>query len=259
MRGCWIFIFQKEPTVELKNKVALIAGGARMGEETACMLARKGCRIVFTYRNSGRNAELAAKKVRSLQSETLLVKADLSRRQDVVRLMEQIRRKFGRLDIVVNMASIYEKRELAKLRPADLEDNLGCNLESAYWLSLEAFRLMKKSGSGRIIHFADWTARSGRPRYKGYIPYYISKAGILGLTEVLALEFAPRVLVNAIAPGPILPPEGSTAREIKAVIQSTPLKKWGGAAEIAKTVFFLVQTEFITGECIRVDGGRHLY
>lgn len=243
--------------MELKDKVVLITGGARMGAETACMLARKGCHVVFTYRHSRENAESAAQKVRSLNRQALLVKADLSRRQDVSAAVTQIRKKFRHLDVLVNMASIYEKKALEKLRPNDWDDNMDCNLRSAYWLSLEAFRLMKKRG-GRIIHFTDWTARSGRPRYLGYIPYYISKSGVLGLTEVLALEFAPRVLVNAIAPGPILPPAGASPREIRSVVKATPLRKWGGAVEIAKAVLFLAQTDFITGECIRVDGGRHL-
>ncbi len=245
--------------MDLKNKVTLITGGARMGEEAASLLARKGCHVVLAYHHSRQNAEAAARKVRSLRRQVLLVKADLSRREDVSSVMAKIRKEFQRLDILVNMASVYEKKALADLKPKDWDDSINSNLKSAYWLSLEAFRLMKKSGQGRIIHFSDWTARSGRPRYRGYVPYYISKAGILGLTEVLALEFAPRVLVNAIAPGPILPPAGSSRKEIAAVAKATPLQKWGGTVEIAKTILFLAQTDFITGECIRVDGGRHLY
>lgn len=245
--------------MELKDKVALITGGARMGEETACMLARKGCHVVLTYRHSKENAVIAARKVGSLKRQALLVKADLSHHGEIAALIDQIRKKFHRLDILVNMASVYEQKPFEKLELKDWNDNLDGNLRSAYWLSLETFRLMKKHGQGRMIHFADWTAKSGRPRYRGYIPYYISKAGVVGLTEVLALEFAPKVLVNAIAPGPILPPAGFSKKEIAAVSKVTPLQTWGGVTEIAKTVLFLAQTDFITGECIRVDGGRHLY
>ena len=119
---------------------------------------------------------------------------------------------------------------------------------------------MKQSAGGaRIINFADWLPASGRPGYKGFVPYYASKAAVVALTESLALELAPDVLVNAIAPGPILAPPNLTPAENADVIDATPLHRWGGAEEIAKTVLFLVDSDFITGECIRVDGGRHLY
>jgi NAD(P)-dependent dehydrogenase (short-subunit alcohol dehydrogenase family) len=109
------------------------------------------------------------------------------------------------------------------------------------------------------FNFVDWLAVSGRPRYRGFVPFYSSKAAVVGLTESLALELAPEILVNAIAPGPILEPPGLTPEENMEVIEATPLRRWGGAAEIAKTVLFLVDSDFITGECLRVDGGRHLY
>ena len=118
---------------------------------------------------------------------------------------------------------------------------------------------MKQGGGARIINFADWLPVSGRPRYRGFVPYYSSKAAVVALTESLALELAPEILVNAIAPGPILAPPGLTPEESIEVMKATPLRRWGGAAEIAKTVLFLVDSDFITGECIRVDGGRHLF
>jgi NAD(P)-dependent dehydrogenase (short-subunit alcohol dehydrogenase family) len=136
---------------------------------------------------------------------------------------------------------------------------LDANAQSAFLFSIHAAPIMKQSGSGRIINFSDWTVISGRPRYKDYTPYYVSKAAVAALTEAHALEFAPEILVNAIAPGPIAAPPNLTAKENAAVIEATPLRRWGGAEEIAKTVLFLVETDFVTGECIRVDGGRHLF
>jgi NAD(P)-dependent dehydrogenase (short-subunit alcohol dehydrogenase family) len=118
---------------------------------------------------------------------------------------------------------------------------------------------MRRVRGGRIINFSDWVARSGRPRYPGYLTYYVAKAGVIALTEALSLELAPdQILVNAIAPGPIVAPEGMSAAESAAVERATPLGRWGGEHEIAKAVLAIVDSDFITGETIRVDGGRHV-
>jgi NAD(P)-dependent dehydrogenase (short-subunit alcohol dehydrogenase family) len=118
---------------------------------------------------------------------------------------------------------------------------------------------MRRLGGGRIINVADWVAASGRPRYPGYMPYFVAKRGVIALTEALALELAgDQILVNCIAPGPIVAPPGTSAEEQTAVERATPLGRWGGEDEIAKAALFLVQTDFVTGETIRVDGGRHL-
>src|SRR6185436_12282903 len=111
---------------------------------------------------------------------------------------------------------------------------------------------MRIHGGGRIINFSDWVAKSGRPRYRGYVPYYVAKAGVIALTEALALELAPdNILVNAIAPGPIVAPPGTTDDEQKAVANATPLGRWGGEMQIAKTVLALLDGDFVTGETIR--------
>jgi NAD(P)-dependent dehydrogenase (short-subunit alcohol dehydrogenase family) len=110
-----------------------------------------------------------------------------------------------------------------------------------------------------MIFFSDWIARSGRPRYKGFLPYYVAKTGVIALAEALALELAAdNILVNAIAPGPIVAPPGTTADESRAVEEATPLGRWGGEIEIAKAVDALIDSDFITGETLRVDGGRHV-
>ena len=128
---------------------------------------------------------------------------------------------------------------------------MNINLKSVFLCSKAVVPGMKAAGGGRIINFADWIAASGRPRYTGYLPYYVSKVGVVGLTEILALELAPHnILVNAIAPGPILAPPDLTEEEDAEVRKATPLGRWGGENEIAKAVVSLVETDFITGECI---------
>ena len=243
--------------MDLNGKVALVTGGARVGSGVAETLARRGARLALTWRHS-KNAALATqRRIREEGGEAVLVHADLANPRAAAPLIRKIKKTMGRLDVLVNMASVYEKTSLAR-SPEIWKKNIGVDLESAYHLALAAAPLMKKQGGGRIINFADWTAASRRPRYKNLLPYYTAKSGLIGLTEALALELSPEILVNAVAPGPILAPAGTSARELDEVRRVTPLGRWGGMGEIAKAVLFLVETDFVTGECIRVDGGRHL-
>ena len=118
---------------------------------------------------------------------------------------------------------------------------------------------MRRLRGGRIINIGDWLARSGRPRYEGYLTYYVAKGGVTALTEALALELAKdQILVNTIAPGPIIAPEETSEDTFEAVERATPLGRWGGEIEVAKIVLALADSDFVTGETIRVDGGRHL-
>jgi NAD(P)-dependent dehydrogenase (short-subunit alcohol dehydrogenase family) len=133
------------------------------------------------------------------------------------------------------------------------------DLKASFLCAKAAVPHMRRHGGGRIVNFTDWVAASRRPRYRGYLPYYVAKCGVIGLTEALALELAADgILVNAVAPGPVLAPPGTSDEELKAVEAATPLGRWGGPDEIVKAVLFLVESDFVTGETIRVDGGRHV-
>jgi NAD(P)-dependent dehydrogenase (short-subunit alcohol dehydrogenase family) len=245
--------------MEIKGKVALIAGGARMGRAIAEALAERGCSVAVTYRTSKVAAEEMVRSIQDRGVKGLAISVDLRQSSEVDHAVDSLEKIFGRLDILVNMASLYQKMPLETLTEDQLwRDNLETDLGSAYRLALRVAPLMNKRGSGRIINFTDWVAASGRPRYKGYAPYYVAKIGVKGLTEALALELAPTILVNAVAPGPILPPKAATPEEIENVRGATPLARWGGVAEIVKAVLFFIETDFVTGECLRVDGGRHL-
>ncbi len=245
--------------MKLKDRVALITGGARIGQAVASALADRGTHLALTYRTSKSSAEEVAAFARARGRRVLLIKTDLTLNKNIADTISQVKHTFGQLDILVNMASTFDQKPLIKLTAKDWEHGLGTNLHHVYQLSLEAAKLMKKNRYGRIINFSDWAAASHRPRYTDLAPYYVAKAGVSAVTEVLALGLAPDILVNAIAPGPILAPPKLTKKEHREVIQATPLKRWGGSDEIAKAVVFLIESNFITGECIRVDGGRHLY
>ena len=168
--------------------------------------------------------------------------------------------QFGRLDVLVNMASLYRAVPFDETDVAAWDRQLGVDLRGSFLCARAAVPLMRRHGpGGRIVNFTDWVAASGRPRYKDYVAYYVAKAGVKALTEALALELAAdQILVNAIAPGPILAPPETTPEESEAVVRATPLGRWGGAEEIVKAVLALIDSDFITGETIRVDGGRHL-
>jgi NAD(P)-dependent dehydrogenase (short-subunit alcohol dehydrogenase family) len=162
--------------------------------------------------------------------------------------------------VLINMASLYRAVPFDRLTADDWNAQLAIDLGGAFLCAKAAVPVMRRLGGGRIINFCDWVAASGRPRYKGYLPYYVAKAGVKALTEALALELAPdNILVNAIAPGPVLAPDDLGAEQLKAVEDATPLGRWGGPGEVAKAVLLLIDSDFITGETIRVDGGRHLY
>jgi NAD(P)-dependent dehydrogenase (short-subunit alcohol dehydrogenase family) len=245
--------------MDLTNTVALITGGKRIGLVVARELAARGVDVALGYARSRSEADQAAGIVRAAGRRSATFAADLSQPAAAATLVQSVADTFGRLDILINMASMYVKKPFADLTVADWDANINIDLRAAFLCAHAAAPHMRAHGGGRIVNFSDWVARSGRPRYAGYVPYYVAKAGIIALTEVLALELArDNILVNAIAPGPIVAPPGTTEAESKAIEDATPLGRWGGEIEIAKTVLALLDSDFITGETIRVDGGRHV-
>lgn len=245
--------------MDLVGRVALITGGKRIGAVVAVALARAGADVALVYNRSHAEADETAAEVRGLGRRAVTIQADVTDPAACSALVEQTVRDLGRLDVLVNMASVYRSIPLAELTAADWDAQLDVDLRAAFLCAHAAAPVMRKHGGGRIINFSDWVAASGRPRYLGYVPYFVAKRGIIALTEALALELAgDQILVNAVAPGPIVAPPGTSAEESEAVEKATPLGRWGGEQEIAKAIRFLVESDFVTGETIRVDGGRHV-
>ena len=244
--------------MDLTGRVALITGAKRIGAIVAEELARRGVDVALSYNRSKTEAEETAARVRALSRRALTVEADVSRGEACEALVIRAAQELGRLDILINMASIYESKPFAELSEHDWDRYLAIELKAAFLCCRAALPHLRAT-RGRIINFSDWLPVSGRPRYPGYLLYYVAKGGVKALTEALALELAPdRILVNAIAPGPILAPPDTADEELKAVENATPLGTWGGGLEIAKAVLALLDSDFITGETIRVDGGRHI-
>ncbi len=243
----------------LTHRVALITGGKRIGAVIARRFAEAGADVALVYNRSRDQAEDTATEIRALGRRAITLRADVSDPTDCARVVESTAQELGRLDVLVNMASLYAAKPLDDLTVDDWDLQLQVDLRAGFLCSMAAVPHMRASGGGRIINFSDWVAASGRPRYPGYVPYFVAKRGVIALTEALALELAAdQILVNAIAPGPIVPAAGSTPDDYAAVEKMTPLGRWGGEEEIAKAAMFLVTSDFVTGETIRVDGGRHL-
>lgn len=246
--------------MDLSSRVVLLTGAKRVGAAVAAAAAARGADIGIAYNRSKSEAEEVAQAVRSAGRRALVVQGDVSLEAGCTSIVEQIATEFGRLDVLINMASLYERLPFGKLDAAMWDHQLAVDLRGSFLCARAVAPIMRRQGGGRIINFSDWLAASGRPRYKDYLAYYVAKAGVKALTEGLALELAAdQILVNAIAPGPILAPPGLTAEQLKAVEEATPLGRWGGPHEIAKAVLALIDSDFITGETIRVDGGRHVY
>jgi NAD(P)-dependent dehydrogenase (short-subunit alcohol dehydrogenase family) len=243
----------------LLNRVALITGSKRIGAVIGQRFGEAGADVALVYNRSRDEAEACARTIRALGRRALVLQADVANPDDCARIVESTVSDLGRLDVLVNMASIYRATPFAELTLEEWDTQLHVDLRAAYLCATAAVPQMRTQGGGRVINFGDWVAASGRPRYPGYLPYYVAKRGVIALTEALALELAAdQILVNCIAPGPIVAPPGMSVEERAAVERATPVGRWGGEEEIAKAAMFLVETDFVTGETIRVDGGRHI-
>ncbi len=241
--------------MDLTNRVALVTGGAkRVGRSIALALAKRGAHVAFTYRTSRRDAELLVRELTALGGKSLAVKADAGRAAEVKAAVRNVVKTFGRIDILVNNAAIYPRTPWASLDEAAWDEALTTNLKGPFLFAKAAGDRMLAQGAGKIINIADW---AGERPYKHYLPYCVSKAGVIALTKALALELAPTVQVNAVAPGPVLLPEGSSAAFRKAVVAATPLRRIGSPEDVASAVVFLLEgSDFITGVLLPVDGGR---
>ena len=245
--------------MNLDGRVALITGGRRIGAVVATELARGGADVAMVYRRSKTEAEETARAVEALDRRALILQADVREPDACRRVVDTTVERLGRLDVLVNMASVYTAVPFDELTVEMWDTQFNVDLRSAWLCARAAAPHMRRLRGGRIINLGDWLARSGRPRYEGYLTYYVAKAGVAALTEALALELAAdQILVNAIAPGPILAPPGTSNDTFAAVERATPLGRWGGEIEVAKLVLALIESDFVTGETIRVDGGRHL-
>ena len=239
----------------LQDRIVLVTGGAhRIGQTIALTLASHQAHVVLSYRHAAREAAQTIKKLQERGTQPLAVRADVSNAADVRRLMARIRRDYGRLDVVVNNAAIFPRTPFDRLSERAWDHTLDTNLKGPFLCAWYGSQLMRRHGGGKIINVADW---AGVRPYRHYLPYCVSKAGVIGLTKALAKELAPRIQVNAIAPGPMLPPPDLSRAQRTRIAARVPLRRWGSPQDIANTVLFLIEgTDFMTGSVVFVDGGQ---
>jgi NAD(P)-dependent dehydrogenase (short-subunit alcohol dehydrogenase family) len=237
--------------------VAVVTGGAvRVGRELCMTLAESGVCVCVHYSASHDAAERTVRDIRAAGGDAMLVRADLTHPLEAAQeIISAAASAFGQVDILVNNAAIFEPGSLDVTTPADWDRHQRINLQAPVFLCQRFARQIPDAGHGAIINLADWRALRPQP---GHLAYTLSKAGIVCLTRLLALELAPRIRVNAIAPGAILPPPLGDADDFAKLSEIIPLHRTGAPRDIAGAAMFLLQNDFVTGEVLHVTGGQHL-
>lgn len=238
----------------LKGKTALITGGAlRLGKDIALSLAKEGVNIALHYRNS-KNAAVELCKVlekENVKARPFFMDFEYEKKGD--KLIDNVINEFGSMDILINNASVFPETQIHEMELEHLTENINVNAWIPFTLSRAFYNKSKK---GSIINFLDTRVFSYDFKH---VPYYLSKHMLYVLTRKTALAFSPNFSVNAVAPGPILPPPGGYSDDyLETLLKSIPMEKVGNVEDIVESVLFLVKSEYITGQVVFVDGGRHL-
>ncbi len=241
--------------MEIKNKAILITGaGRRIGRALAVALAAKGAKIGIHYNRSKADAESLAKEIERANGQATLIAGDISNTEDCARIIEDAVKGMGGLQALINNASVFFKTPLFQTTEKEWDQLVDTNLKGPFFCSQAAAKVLPDNG--KIINIADWAAF--RP-YTDYLPYCISKAGLIAMTEGLARTLAPKITVNAIALGAMILPEGSDDTERVNIIKKTPLKRIGSPDDVVNAVLYLLERgDFITGSTLVVDGGQRV-
>lgn len=241
--------------MDVRGKLALVTGaGVRVGRAIALALAGRGMNLAVHYHTSAGPAEETVRAARAMNVEAKMFQADLADLDQIRRLMTDIEGAFGRLDVLVNSAAIFPRTPWDEIDEATWDRTLAVNLKAPFFTAWHAARLMRAGGGGKIIHIADW---AGLRPYRHYLPYVVSKGGVVTMTRAMAKELAPEIAVNAIAPGPVMLPEDFDAAAAERIRKGTLLDRLGSPEDVAQSVIYLVEmTDFVTGHVLVVDGGR---
>jgi pteridine reductase len=239
--------------METAGRTALVTGGARrVGRAFSLALAEAGCDVVVNYNRSAAEAAQTAADIERLDRRAVTVQADIARSGDLKRLVAETERAFGRLDILVNNASLFKRTPVPQISEQEWDRVLGVNLRAPFFLSQAAAPLLRRDDGGVIVNIVDLSAMQPWPSFAHHA---VSKAGLLHLTRVLARALAPDIRVNSIAPGTVLPPEGVEGEDGS---ERRVVTRCGDTEDAARALLYLVRSDFVTGENLVVDGGRML-
>ncbi len=243
----------------LRNQTAWVIGGKRIGQFVAKALAEQGVHIIASYHRSRTEADAMARMARGLGVQSLVLRADVSNRRQVAQAVRTIARHFPKLHILVNMASVFWPTPLAKIRETDWQANIASHVLGTFWPVQQALPLMPKGA--HIITIADRTSIG--PSYEDYLPYVTTKGAVQAMTRALARELGPRgIFVNAIAPGPIRPPDFMPRKEWKALRQASvidfPIDDQEAQEQFALLVLYLSTLTLASGWTYALDQGQNL-
>lgn len=237
----------------LQGRTALVTGGAvRLGRAIVLALAERGARVAFTHLSSDAAARELAE---TLGDRALTVRCDVSREDEVEALFAKVDERLGPLDLLVNSAAIFERGPVLETDAGQWRRHLDVNLTGTFLCAQQAGRRMTARGEGVIVNVG---CPSGEVPWPGHVAYSVSKAGVHALTKVLAKSFAPHVRVNAVLPGPVLPPERYDAAQRERSAKTTLLRRAGSPDDVVRAVLFAWDSDYTTGALIPVDGGRLL-
>ena len=244
--------------MKLQGRTVLVTGGGkRVGRAVALAFAAQGARVGVHYHTSVTEAREVVDACKRLsQADAELFRADLGDPKGPQRLADAVGKRFGGVDILVNSASIYERTPLALASVDEWDRHMAVNARAPFFLAQALAPYLKRSGAGVVLNIADWSAH--RP-YADWAPYCASKAALLCVNKALAKALAPEVRVNAVLPGPVLPPDGMPETERRKISEATLLKRLGTPEAVARACVFLADAaDFTTGAELTVDGGRLL-
>jgi len=240
--------------MELKGKTALVTGGAhRVGKAISLALAAQGMNVVINYNQSAKAAEETAKEIQALGVGALAVQANVAEAEQVYNMVEKANQVFGGIDVLVNSASVFEATPFPTNDFRGWQKVTRIALDGSFYCVNAVAPGMLSRGEGAILFIVDLSAWEPWPNFTAHS---VAKAGVMALMRQTALELAPAVRVNAIAPGPVLPPPDYTPEMIEATGKNTLLNRWGRAEDVADAVVFLAKADYITADVLFVDGGE---
>lgn len=241
-----------------ERKVCFMTGASgKLGSEIAFSVAEQGYTIFFTYCNSEEKARTTLERIRRVSPESSMAQCDATKPAAIAETFSTFGRLHERLDLLVASASNFYPAKLPQVTEQEWDDLMDTNLKGTFFTMQEAAKIMRKQPFvSRMITMSDISAGL---LWRNYAPYTLSKAGVVHLTRIFAREFAPNILVNSIAPGTIggYPEKGSEFE--KELVEKIPLHRPGNPLDIVRTIRFLMESDYITGEVINVDGGRLLF